>query len=110
MRENAEDILNGDYDMITGEYIGPGQGFPRTLGDRNKNAIAHDRMEYCLQKLVETPGVSKIEHNNKRIDFLFNGNKIQMFPYTGWHTGKGIVDGRGINNLLKQLNPNNLKK
>ncbi len=39
------------------------------------------------------------------IKFTFNGNTITYFPYTGWHTGKGIKDGRGIANLYKQLKP-----
>ena len=35
--------------------------------------------------------------------FEYNGNTIRYFPYSGWHSGKGIKDGRGIKNLLKQL-------
>ena len=40
---------------------------------------------------------------DSRIDFIFNGNRIEFYPYSGWHTGKGIKDGRGWNNLKKQL-------
>lgn len=31
MGDIADGILNGDFDEYTGEYIGPGQGFPRSL-------------------------------------------------------------------------------
>lgn len=31
MGDIADGILNGDFDEITGEYIGPGKGIPRTL-------------------------------------------------------------------------------
>lgn len=30
MGEHAEDIINGDVDYITGEWLGNGMGFPRT--------------------------------------------------------------------------------
>lgn len=39
----------------------------------------------------------------KRIDFEYNGMKVQFWPYSGWHTGKSIKDGRGFKNLKKQL-------
>ncbi len=38
-----------------------------------------------------------------RIEFDFNGSKIKFYPYSGWATGKTIKDGRGLENLLKQL-------
>lgn len=31
MGEIADGILNGDFDEETGEYIGPGDGYPRSL-------------------------------------------------------------------------------
>ena len=34
---------------------------------------------------------------------MFDNEKVKFFPYSGWHTGKSIKDGRGIENLLKQL-------
>ena len=41
--------------------------------------------------------------SNKCLMFEHNGFKIRLFPYTGWFTGKEIKDGRGLQNLLKQL-------
>lgn len=35
--------------------------------------------------------------------FYFKGSKVTHFAYTGWHTGKTIVDGRGIKKLLDQI-------
>lgn len=41
MGDIADGILNGDFDEETGEYIGPGLGYPRSLArgkrDREKN-------------------------------------------------------------------------
>lgn len=38
MGEISEAIINGDLDQETGEYIGPGQGFPRSISDRKRGA------------------------------------------------------------------------
>lgn len=40
---------------------------------------------------------------NKCLIFEHKGNKIRLFPYTGWFTGKDIKDGRGLQTLLKRL-------
>lgn len=36
MGEHAEDILNGDVDQYSGEWIGNGQGYPRSFLDTKK--------------------------------------------------------------------------
>ena len=38
-----------------------------------------------------------------RIEFMFKDAVIQFYPYSGWATGKTIIDGRGLHNLLKQI-------
>lgn len=40
---------------------------------------------------------------DKMIEFEYKGHSIKYFPYSGWATGKTIKDGRGLNNLIKQL-------
>ncbi len=56
MGEAAEAILNGDFDEITGEYIGEGQGFPRTLtGKRNPKNGVKQWLRSKSEKLNETP-------------------------------------------------------
>jgi hypothetical protein len=37
---------------------------------------------------------------------MFKNELVKFFPYSGWHTGKSIVDGRGIKKLLAQLKEN----
>jgi hypothetical protein len=37
------------------------------------------------------------------IHFIYKGETVKYFPYSGWHTGKSIKDGRGLQNLLNQL-------
>jgi len=36
MGQHAEDIINGDVDQHTGEWLGDGQGFPRSETNWNK--------------------------------------------------------------------------
>lgn len=52
---------------------------------------------------LERLGYAIITEDKTKITFQFKGNIIQFFPYSGWASGKGIKDGRGLHNLLKQL-------
>lgn len=59
------------------------------------------RMQTALEALAKLG--FKPKHDDKKIEFDYNGNLVTFFPYSGWHTGKGIKDGRGLQNLLMQL-------
>ena len=48
-------------------------------------------------------GFDIIFQTEKEIHFLFKENIVRYYPDTGWHSGKSIKDGRGLNNLLHQL-------
>ena len=60
------------------------------------------RMGYAKKK-IESKGFSVNEIANYELRFEHKGEIIKFFPYSGWATGKTIKDGRGLNNLLKQL-------
>lgn len=70
--------------------------------DPYKMIIQEKRFDYAVNELNKL-GYNLIIKSDSEINFNYNGNLIKFFPYTGWHTGKGIKDGRGINNLLNQL-------
>lgn len=40
-----------------------------------------------------------------RLEFFYKGKRIMFWPYSGWHTGKTIKDGRGFQHLVEQLVP-----
>lgn len=61
------------------------------------------RLQYAISILKEK-GVKDLRWTDKEISFAFKSEIVKFFPYSGWHTGKSIKDGRGLNNLLKQLN------
>lgn len=103
MGEIADDIIDGVFDYISGEYIGEGVGFPRTKhGSSNKADLEADRLKYAKEKITEL-GYVIIEESKSELSFMFNNQLVKIFPFTGWHTGKSIIDGRGIKNLLKQI-------
>jgi hypothetical protein len=67
-----------------------------------QNELEPKRMIYSKNQIekagykVDTLGLTKLT-------FTFKSETIHFFPYSGWHSGATIKDGRGINNLLKQL-------
>ena len=61
-----------------------------------------ERMRHARKKLLAA-GFTFIEETDNMLVFLFRAEKVRFYPYTGWATGKSITDGRGLENLLKQL-------
>lgn len=51
MGEIADAILNGDFDCVTGEYIGNGQGFPRTFEKGHYNTIPRPKKKSRKKKV-----------------------------------------------------------
>ena len=51
MGEHADDIINGDVDQFTGEWIGNGKGFPRSYEDLGSNKP--NRRNAHLKKNIE---------------------------------------------------------
>lgn len=67
-----------------------------------KTKAQKDRLEFAEMQILEL-GYDITFTCNTRLEFYHNRELVRFFPYTGWHTGKSIEDGRGLNNLLKQL-------
>lgn len=70
------------------------------------------RVQYAIEQLTglgyeveRLTGLGEIadQHNTRILRFTHKGSPVLFYPYTGWHTGKTIKDGRGIHKLLKQL-------
>lgn len=60
------------------------------------------RLAYAKSQL-EAAGHKVVVADNTKLIIFHKGSKIQFYPFTGWHTGKGIKDGRGIKVLLRKL-------
>jgi hypothetical protein len=72
------------------------------LDKERQGALTPTRMSFALN-VLQAMGYEIIFKNDSEIQFFHLGERVSLFPYTGWHTGKSIKDGRGINNLIKQL-------
>lgn len=75
-----------------------------TLFNPDKAKITEQRLWYAIEMLDKLkPQVEVIEYDEMSVKFTYKGHLVTHFAYTGWHTGKSIKDGRGVNKLLKQL-------
>ena len=75
---------------------------PRLDTERQK-ALEPKRIETAIKE-IENLGITVLGIYDTHIKFLFKDETVTYFAYSGWATGKSIKDGRGLKNLLKQLN------
>lgn len=72
------------------------------LNQKRQKELEPARKEFAIAQLKEKGFEITLECDT-RIEFIYKGEIIQLFPYSGWHTGKNIKDGRGLLKLIKQL-------
>jgi putative heme iron utilization protein len=72
-----------------------------SIKERRK-LVEADRMKNTLAEL-KSLGYGAMVVDRSTIQFEFDGHTVTFYPYTGWHTGKSIKDGRGWRNLRKQI-------
>jgi len=72
------------------------------LDQEREKELQPERMSYAIEQ-IEKLGYPVVHADGTKIKFFFNDEPVTLFPYSGWHTGKSIKDGRGLQNLLNQL-------
>ena len=72
------------------------------LNQEREAKLQPERMEYAIQELAKL-GYTVTYRDKTKIKFGYMDEYVTLFPYSGWHTGKTIKDGRGLDKLLKQL-------
>lgn len=60
------------------------------------------RMERAIEALRKK-GYDAVAVSETEVHFMYDGSLVKLWPYSGWHTGKSIVDDRGLIKLLRQL-------
>lgn len=60
------------------------------------------RFKYALEVLTEM-GYEVKELGKTTLQFKHKNEAVTFYPYSGWHSGKSIKDGRGLKNLIDQL-------
>lgn len=73
------------------------------LDQEREKELEPKRMEYAIGALHAAGIKSIFAITDKCLQFEYKGETVKLFPYSGWHTGKSIKDGRGIEKLLKQI-------
>jgi hypothetical protein len=73
------------------------------LNIERQNKLEPKRMAYAHERLTTLTEVDIIETTDKRIVFKFKGEKVTLYPYSGYFNGKSVRAGRGIDYLLDQL-------
>jgi len=71
---------------------------------KRQNELEPERVVYAKVE-IEALGIEVDFIGSNRIEFKYLNETITFFPYSGWHTGKSIKDGRGIKKLLRQIKP-----
>jgi hypothetical protein len=66
------------------------------------------RFEYATDALMAAGHTVGLDPANDKC-LVVNGT-IKLYPYKGWWSGKGVGSGRGVDNLIKQLTPNQPKR
>ena len=72
------------------------------LDQEREERLQPKRVKDCKLKLEEL-GFEVEQAGDTQLRFMWKNSTISFWPYSGWHSGKSIKDGRGFNNLLKQL-------
>lgn len=72
------------------------------LNQEREKKLQPIRMKHAVLE-IEKLGITITHSEDTRIEFLFKGRLVTFFPYSGWHSGKTIKDGRGLQHLLDQI-------
>lgn len=55
------------------------------------------------KKVIAEAGFKIEKQTDKSLTFRFKGREIVFWPYSGWFSGKPVKDGRGLKNLMRQI-------
>lgn len=71
--------------------------------DKEREAELQPKRIDFAKKSIEDLGYEIVIEKKTSLTFQYKGEFVTIFPYSGWHTGKSIKDGRGLQKLLNQL-------
>ncbi len=72
------------------------------LNQERESELQPKRMEVAIQA-IQNLGLQILQTDDTKIIFIYKDHSVSFYPYSGWHTGKTIKDGRGLQNLLNQI-------
>lgn len=72
------------------------------LDKKRQDKLEPIRIQTAINKLNKIVFILSV--TDKEIRFMYKDHIITFYAYSGWFTGKTVTDGRGLDNLIKQLN------
>jgi hypothetical protein len=72
------------------------------IDKERQQRLEPERMQTAFKEIKKL-NLIVTKETETSIEFMFNGSKVTLFPYSGWHTGKTINDGRGWVKLYNQI-------
>lgn len=72
------------------------------MGKYLKTRIQKEKLFEAQEKLLGI-GIDLTYESDSEVRFIHKGSVVSYFTYSGWFSGKSVKDGRGLNNLIKQL-------
>lgn len=72
------------------------------LNQERQQKLEPKRMNVAVENITNL-GFKIEKKTSTFLQFVYKNSTITYFVYSGWATGKTIKDGRGLDNLLKQL-------
>lgn len=72
------------------------------LNKERQQRLEPERMQKAFTEIKKL-NLTVVKETETSIEFMFKESKVTFFPYSGWHTGKTIVDGRGWIKLYNQI-------
>jgi hypothetical protein len=71
--------------------------------DKDREIELNPKRMAFAKNVITHLGYEITFESEKELRFIFKGETVYCFPFTGWHTGKSITDGRGIQKLINQI-------
>lgn len=116
MGEIADSIIEGDFCQECGEFMGDGDGYPRTCGGCKKDnykALTSTPPSKTTEKLERVKWAEgRLASEECDVEpgpdqwslkvYFHSGKTFYFWPFSGWFSElKGPSKGRGIANLLR---------
>ena len=76
----------------------------KRINQEREKQLQPKRIKEAKDKISRLGFVINFE-DDTTIKFQYLGNIITFYPYSGWFSGKGVRDGRGLQNLISQISP-----
>jgi len=72
------------------------------INQEREKTLQPQRIQWAIND-IQDRGYEVEVWGETELRFQYKGNTIHFWPYSGWASGKGIKAGRGLQNLLKQI-------